>query len=273
MTTFQVMPRLGTDEYADLEQSIRADGVIVPIVVSADGHIVDGHHRAEIADRLGIDCPRVVKHGDQTELRTFAYTLNLHRRHLTREQRRELIAQSLRQDPQLSNRDHARRTGASHPTVAVVRQELEQTGDVESLSTRTDSLGRQQPATKPAPVTDPWAERIAAELAASDADYAAMASGTDEDIEDAEAKATEPSAAVTDFLESSQAVKDSGYTRAFLAALHRSHAVLGFDPERLADLLNDTETQAVADHAASLARFTETLRRGRRGLRVINGGE
>lgn len=185
MSGYQVMPRLTADEYADLEQSIKTDGVLVPIIVSPGGEIIDGHHRAEIARRLGVHCPEVVKHGAATELRTFAYSLNLNRRHLTREQRRDLIAQSLRQDPQLADREHARRTGASHPTVAVVRQKLEQSGDVEELSTRTDSLGRQQPAR-----VESVAGEAARHLAASDADYAREAAGIEADLREERQQAT-----------------------------------------------------------------------------------
>jgi hypothetical protein len=39
-------------------------------------------------------------------------------------------------------------TGVSHPTVAKRRAKLEATGDVEKVSTRTDTQGRQQPSTK-----------------------------------------------------------------------------------------------------------------------------
>ena len=45
------------------------------------------------------------------------------RRHLSREQKRELIAESLRSDPILRDRDHARRCGASPTTVGRVRAE------------------------------------------------------------------------------------------------------------------------------------------------------
>lgn len=60
-----------------------------------------------------------------------------------------LIAESLKADPQLSNREHARRTGASTTTVGTVRGELEDSGDVSKLDTLTDSMGRRQPATLP----------------------------------------------------------------------------------------------------------------------------
>lgn len=46
-------------------------------------------------------------------------------------------AESLKSDPQLSNREHARRTGASTTTVGAVRGEMEKTGDVSKLDTLT----------------------------------------------------------------------------------------------------------------------------------------
>lgn len=144
---YQFLPRLSDDEYTSLEKSIREHGIQVPIVVDENGSVIDGHHRKEIADRLGLPCPRnTARDLDETGKRTLACSLNLDRRHLNREQKREVIAKSLMADPQLSNRQHAERVGASHPTVAAIRADLENSGDVEKLSTVTDSLGRQQPA-------------------------------------------------------------------------------------------------------------------------------
>ena len=47
----------------------------------------------------------------------------MNRRHLSREQKRALVAESLRSDPILRDRDHARRCGADHKTVGRVRAE------------------------------------------------------------------------------------------------------------------------------------------------------
>lgn len=149
---FQSMPPLSPEEYQALEASIREHGVQVPILVDESGVVIDGHHRKAIAEALGIHCPRkaALDLTDQQK-RTLALTLNLDRRHLTREQKRAIVEASVKADPELSDREHARRTGVSHPTVAAVRADLVNRGDVEELSTRADSLGRQQPAMKPAP--------------------------------------------------------------------------------------------------------------------------
>lgn len=110
-----------------------------------------------------------------------------------------------------------------------------------------------------APRPDPWAARVAAELAASDDDYRECVA---EPV---------PSQAVTDYLASSEKLRDSGYVREFLKALGRSD-YLTFDADRLSELLTEDEAAAVYRQAASATRFAETLRRGRTGLRVIPGG-
>lgn len=115
-----------------------------------------------------------------------------------------------------------------------------------------------------APKADPWAARIAAELAASDEQYREQAAAPE--------PAPEPSPAVTDWIESSQAVQDSGYLRKFFATLARADDFLLFDAERLGQLLDNDGVDSINRYADSIARFAETVRRSRSGLRVINGG-
>lgn len=147
---YQVMPPLSAEEYQELYEDIKANGVLVPIVVDEDEVIIDGHHRAKIAAELGIPCPEeLVSAKSEQEKRSIAFTLNLKRRHLNREQRRALIAESLKADPHLSNREHARRTGASHPTVNDVRNEMEEDGRLEKFTSRTSADGRERPASQP----------------------------------------------------------------------------------------------------------------------------
>jgi len=147
---FQFLPPLSDEEYRSLEDSVRQHGVQVPILVDENGAVLDGHHRREIAERLGLDCPRRVA-ADLTDpqKRTLALTLNLARRHLTREQKRSLVAASVKADPELSDRQHAERTGVDHHTVAAVRTFLESTGEIPQSTTRVSADGRQRPATQP----------------------------------------------------------------------------------------------------------------------------
>ena len=122
---FQFMPPLLPSEYAALTASIKAHGVQVPVLVDEFGAIIDGHHRDQIAVELGIDCPREVRAGlTDAEKRTLAVTLNRDRRHLTRSQIQALIAESIKADPELSDRAHAQRVGVHHSTVGKVRSQV-----------------------------------------------------------------------------------------------------------------------------------------------------
>lgn len=153
MTTavlFQNMPPLSPEEYAALEASILEHGIQSPVIMDDEGVIIDGHHRSKIASEHSLTVPKQVVHGKtEAEKRTLALSLNLDRRHLNREQRRALIAESVKADPSLSDLAHAKRTGASDKTVTSVRRDLEARSEIPNVAERTDSLGRTQPASKP----------------------------------------------------------------------------------------------------------------------------
>lgn len=147
---YQVMPPLSADEYQDLYEDIKENGVLVPILVDENEVIIDGHHRSKIAAELGIPCPEEIITGkSEAEKRGMAFGLNLKRRHLNREQRRVLIAESLKADPQLSNVEHARRTGTSDKTVKTVRDGLVATSEIPKLDKTTGADGRVRPASQP----------------------------------------------------------------------------------------------------------------------------
>ena len=97
------LPPLPYDEFLALRNSIAANGVLVPILVDGHGpvrHIIDGNNRKIIADELGYDCPEIVKEGlTEEEQRLFARCLNLARRHLTQEQKRQIISDQLQETP------------------------------------------------------------------------------------------------------------------------------------------------------------------------------
>ena len=87
----QLLPELGVDDLARLTASIRENGVQVPVVLDEFGVVIDGHHRARIAESLGVDYPKDVRRGlSEAEKRVLAVELNSVRRHLTDAQRVEL---------------------------------------------------------------------------------------------------------------------------------------------------------------------------------------
>lgn len=125
MTDYQVMPPLSAEEYAALRADIRERGILVPVVRDQHGNLLDGHHRVQIAEELGIDYPHEVRQVDGHEqARDIAYALNLARRHLNRQQRRDLIAKEIEDRPDDSDRAIGRRFGCDHKTVGSVRREL-----------------------------------------------------------------------------------------------------------------------------------------------------
>jgi hypothetical protein len=149
---YQVMPPPTMREYLDLEASIREHGVLEHIVIDEHSDTIDGHYRQEIAARLGLEYPtRIVEGLTHAEKIAMALTLNVDRRHLNAAQRRELLAKSLIAQPELSDREHAKRIGTSPTTAGDVRRDLEAEGAVSKLDTRTDTTGRKQPASKPEP--------------------------------------------------------------------------------------------------------------------------
>lgn len=88
---YQILPDLTSDDFRRLKESILERGVQVPVVVDEDGNIIDGHHRAMIADSLGVEYPKVVRTGlNQSEKRILAAELNIARRHMTDAQKVKL---------------------------------------------------------------------------------------------------------------------------------------------------------------------------------------
>lgn len=125
MSTYQVMPRLSAEEYDALKADIVMNGVLVPVVKDQHGNVIDGHHRIEIANEIGVTY-RVdtVNVSDEDEARDLAFRYNVARRHLTREQKRQLVAAEIAARPDDSDRAIGRRLGVDHKTVGSVRRAL-----------------------------------------------------------------------------------------------------------------------------------------------------
>ena len=165
------LPPLPPDQYEALRQNIAVNGVLVPILVDGDGakrRIIDGNNRKNISDELGYDCPEVVHEGDDEDLRTLARALNLARRQLTTDQKRQVIADQLQETPRRTNRWVAKMLGVSHPTVASVRAEMESVGKIYQQESRVGSDGK---AYKPRKGAEYWAERPGGQDEANPLDF------------------------------------------------------------------------------------------------------
>jgi DNA-binding Lrp family transcriptional regulator len=91
---------------------------------------------------------RIETSSEAGEAYEYIIGVNIRRRHLTAEQKGELIGKLLKANPTKSNRQIAKIVGASHPRVAKERKALEKSGDVETVTTSIDTQGRAQPAKK-----------------------------------------------------------------------------------------------------------------------------
>jgi hypothetical protein len=150
------LPKLPYEQFIALRDNIALNGVLVPILTDGGRpvcRIIDGGNRKAIADELGYDCPEIVQEGlTEEEKRTLARALNLARRQLTQEQKRQLIADQLLETPDRSNRWIGKQLGVSHPTVASVRADLEATGKVFQFGQTLGSDGKYRPTVRQQPV-------------------------------------------------------------------------------------------------------------------------
>jgi hypothetical protein len=143
------LPPYEADLYGRLREDIRLRGIQVPILVdNATGEVIDGLQRRKIAAELKLKQIPTIHVGrlSPEERDDLRLAVNLYRRHLTRAQMRELVSWALRRTPEASDRCVANRTGVNHRTVAGVRSELEATGEILRLPTRTGLNGKTYPA-------------------------------------------------------------------------------------------------------------------------------
>ena len=123
MTKYQLFDALSKKDYQALKADIAVRGIIVPVEIDEHGNILDGHHRVRAWTELkaehrvnGADYPRIVRAGmTEKEKRNHVRALNLIRRHLTKEKRKQIWA-DMRADG-MTYEAIAQATGVSDETV------------------------------------------------------------------------------------------------------------------------------------------------------------
>jgi hypothetical protein len=91
---------------------------------------------------VNIDDDALFNFGDDGGENSTVISLNVRRRHLTAEQKRDLIARLLKLQPESSNRQIAKTATADHKTVGSVRSELEATGEIPQLDKTVGADGK-----------------------------------------------------------------------------------------------------------------------------------
>jgi hypothetical protein len=170
----ELFPLMTEAELRELAEDIKTNGLIDPIVTWAkdDNLLLDGRNRLDalaLAGLLGVDdagrlCD--VKSRNRIKLQVYtegdpwaiALSLNVHRRHLNAEQKRDLIAKVLKAQPATSNRQIAGIVKADDKTVANVRSALESTAEIPQLKKTKGKDGKARPVKakkKSIPITVP----------------------------------------------------------------------------------------------------------------------
>ena len=86
-----LVPSLTPEEYDSLKESIKENGLYMPIITTQDGVILDGHNRFQICQELGIELKHAVRTFDDILLeKKFVIECNLKRRQLNDFQKIEL---------------------------------------------------------------------------------------------------------------------------------------------------------------------------------------
>jgi hypothetical protein len=139
---------LGKKELDALAKDIAENGQRFPIVVH-NGQIIEGVQRyracLQIKTEPLITPYDVKRHGDtEADIAAFIISANIHRRHLTPKQKREIIAGYLKANPAASNRVIAEKVGSDKNTVSKARKEMEATGEIHQLKKTTGKDGKQR---------------------------------------------------------------------------------------------------------------------------------
>jgi len=150
----ELFPPLGKQDLPTLAHDIKQHGLRQPVSVikDVDGNpvLLDGINRLDALELLGeeiaLDNRAIFEQlPADIDADAFVVSQNIHRRHLSAEQKRELIGKRLVADPSKSNLQIAREVRADDKTVASVRRELEARSEIPNVETRTDTRGRKQP--------------------------------------------------------------------------------------------------------------------------------
>jgi hypothetical protein len=157
----EFFPLMSPDERRELGEDIKKHGGLpaMPLVLweaekDAPQFLLDGRNRLDAMEAVGL--PVLDKEGkwlawnlscQSTRARggdpvAYVISANIHRRHLTAEDKRELIGKLLKADPSKSDRQIGGLIKADHKTVGAVRAHGEATGEISPVERRVGADGK-----------------------------------------------------------------------------------------------------------------------------------
>ena len=94
-TFSELVPEMTTQEYDDLVNSIRKQGVRQPIHILSDKTVLDGRHRVRACKEIGINEIQALSHElDEMKAIEFVVDTAVERRNLTKEQKLDIVLRS-----------------------------------------------------------------------------------------------------------------------------------------------------------------------------------
>jgi ParB-like chromosome segregation protein Spo0J len=153
-----VFPLLGGEEFDALVADIREHGLKNPITL-CHGAVIDGRNRVRACLAAGWSWRAIrgmcgelsgAGAGQIDDPVAYVISVNIHRRHLSAEQKAEMLAKLVAAQPEKSDRELAKQAGVSHPTIAKARRTAEATGKALPVEKRVgaDGKARKRPAKK-----------------------------------------------------------------------------------------------------------------------------
>jgi hypothetical protein len=174
----ELFPMMSEAELRELGEDIKKNGLKSPIIMwspearnprkqNVAAYLLDGRNRLAAMELVGLDTvddgslyldptieTAVDAFGDHCIKRlyghvdpyAYAISANIQRRHLTAEQKRDLIAKVLKAKPESSNVQIARQVKVDDKTVAKVRTSLEATSEIPRLEKTVGKDGKERPA-------------------------------------------------------------------------------------------------------------------------------
>jgi ParB-like chromosome segregation protein Spo0J len=94
----KLFPPISEEDFGKLAADIKLNGLHHPII-RYQGKILDGNNRYRACELVKIAPKFADFTGDDADARNYVISANIHRRHLSPDQRREIIATLLKADP------------------------------------------------------------------------------------------------------------------------------------------------------------------------------
>src|SRR5262249_3800637 len=117
-----IFPVMEGEEFDALVADIKANRLIAPITLH-EGMILEGRNRYRAGLDAGVEPTFTPFRGNDPA--AYVISANIHRRHLTQEQKRELVAKLVKAQPEASNNAIAKQAKVDDKTVAKVRHDME----------------------------------------------------------------------------------------------------------------------------------------------------